>query len=94
MAAIMGDTETAARYSQIWTAGIENQTAELWSDSLGYYIEKAENLPNTMVMGDAVSLDMLLGQWWSKQLNLGQIYPVKRTKAGATLTVYLGMYKE
>jgi non-lysosomal glucosylceramidase len=33
-------------------------------------------------MADAVSLDMFLGQWWANQLNLGQIYPAERTKAG------------
>ena len=81
MAAIMGETQTAAAYNKIWTVGVENQNTQLWSDSLGYYIEKPENLPNTLVMANAVSLDMLLGQWWANQLNLGQIYPVDRTKA-------------
>ncbi|MBW1903165.1 MAG: hypothetical protein JRJ20_16280 [Deltaproteobacteria bacterium] len=82
MAMIMGEEETAAIYRQIWTAGIENQDAQLWSDSLGYYIEKTENLPNTLIMAHAVSLDMFLGQWWANQLNLGQIYPEDRTNAG------------
>ncbi len=82
MAAIMGQEEAAATYNQIWSAGIQKQNTQLWSDSLGYYIEKTENLPNTLIMADAVSLDMFLGQWWANQLNLGQIYPVDRTKAG------------
>lgn len=82
MATIMGETETARAYNKIWTTGIENQNTELWSDSLGYYIEKTENLPNTLVMGNAVSIDMFLGQWWSNQLNLGQIYPLDSTKKG------------
>jgi hypothetical protein len=82
MAAIMGEQEAAATYNEIWTAGIENQNTQLWNDSLGYYVELAENLPNTLIMAEAVSLDMFLGQWWANQLNLGQIYPVDRTKAG------------
>ncbi len=82
MAAIMDEEENAATYKQIWNVGIQNQNEQLWSDSLGYYIEKTENLPKTLIMADAVSLDMFLGQWWANQLNLGQIYPVERTKAG------------
>ena len=82
MAVIVGEEETAATYRNIWTVGREKQNEQLWSDSLGYYIEKKENLPNTLIMADAVSLDMFLGQWWANQLNLGQIYPVERTKAG------------
>jgi hypothetical protein len=82
MAVIMGEEEAAITFRNIWTVGREKQDELLWSDSLGYYIEKTENLPNTLIMADAVSLDMFLGQWWANQLNLGQIYPVERTKAG------------
>ncbi len=82
MATITGDPESAAKYNRIWTLGKENQNKQLWNDSLGYYIEQTENLPNTRVMGQAVSIDMLLGQWWANQLDLGQIYPIDRTIAG------------
>ncbi len=82
MAIIMGDTKSAGIYHKIWEAGIRNQNKQLWNDSLGYYISKPDNLPNTLIMGKAVSIDMFLGQWWANQLNLGQIYPLKRTKEG------------
>lgn len=82
MAGILGEEEAATNYLKIWTVGRENQNEQLWSESLGYYIEKTENLPNTLIMAEAVSLDMFLGQWWANQLNLGQIYPVERTRAG------------
>ena len=82
MASIMGEPEAAAKYQKIWTRGSENQNKQLWDESLGYYTEQSENLPNTLIMGDAVSIDMFLGQWWANQLNLGQIYPVERTKSG------------
>ncbi len=80
MALIMDDKESAANYHDIWTVGIANQNEQLWDEKLGHYKEKTENLPNTLVMTDAISLDMLLGQWWANQLNLGQLYPVDRTK--------------
>jgi uncharacterized protein (DUF608 family) len=81
MANIMGDVASARQYNQIYAKGILNQNAQLWSENLGYYIEKIENLTNTKNMGHAVSIDMLLGQWWANQLGLGQIYPPDRTRA-------------
>lgn len=87
MAGIMGDTVTASTYHKIWSAGVVNQNRQLWDNNLGYYKEKTGNLPNTKVMGDAVSIDMLLGQWWANQLGLGQIYPPDRTRA-SLLKIY------
>ena len=33
-------------------------------------------------MDKASGLDMLLGQWWANQLNLGRIYPLERSLSG------------
>jgi non-lysosomal glucosylceramidase len=79
MARLADDEETSKAYGALFETGRKTQDAEMWSESLGYYIEKPENLPGTRIMGDAVSIDMLLGQWWANQLNLGQIYPMDRT---------------
>ena len=87
MASIMGDTASASTYNRIWTTGVRNQNAQLWDNNLGYFKEKTENLPNTKVMGNAVSIDMLLGQWWANQLGLGQIYQEDRTRE-ALLKIY------
>ncbi len=87
MAVIMGDAASASAYNNLWTTGVANQNAQLWDNNLGYYKEKTENLPNTKVMADAVSIDMLLGQWWANQLALGQVYPQDRTRM-ALLKIY------
>jgi non-lysosomal glucosylceramidase len=87
MAGIMGDAVSANAYNKIWTAGVLNQNSQLWDSNLGYYKEKTENLPDTKVMGNAVAIDMLLGQWWANQLGLGQIYPEDRTRA-SLLKIY------
>ncbi|MDP2339124.1 MAG: GH116 family glycosyl-hydrolase [Bacteroidota bacterium] len=79
MANIMGDSVSKKRYYNIFSKGVLNQDSQLWYDSLGYYKEKPANLANTLIMGDAVSIDMLLGQWWANQLDIGQIYPRDRT---------------
>jgi uncharacterized protein (DUF608 family) len=87
MASIMGDAASASAYNKIWTTGVRNQNTQLWDSNLGYYKEKTENLPNTRVMADAVSIDMLLGQWWANQLGLGPIYPEDRSRE-ALLKIY------
>jgi len=82
MAELVGDADSATRYTAIFETGRKNQEVQLWDDKLGYYKEKAEKLPDTRVMADSVSIDMFLGQWWANQLALGQIYPENRTLAG------------
>jgi non-lysosomal glucosylceramidase len=82
MAEIMGDADAAARYRALWQTGVRKQDEALWSEARGYYVERPQNLPGTRIMGEAVSLDMFLGQWWANQLGLGQIYPTGRTRAG------------
>jgi uncharacterized protein (DUF608 family) len=82
MAEIMGEKELGDGYRDLAATAIRNQNEQLWNEELGYYVERPENLPNTRIMGDAVGIDMFLGQWWANQLNLGQIYPKERTQAG------------
>lgn len=82
MAEIMGEADAAARYRALWRTGVRSQDEALWSEERGYYIERPQNLPRTRIMGEAVSLDMFLGQWWANQLDLGQLYPPGRTRAG------------
>lgn len=84
MAIIVGDQKAADNYRTIWTVGIKNQNEQLWDEKLGHYAEKSEFLEiegkRMKVMTDATNIDMLLGQWWANQLNLGQLYPVDRTR--------------
>ena len=82
MGEIVGDAKAGRRYAALAQTARVKQDAELWNEELSYYTEKTENLPGTRVIGDAVSIDMVLGQWWANQLGLGQIYPTERTKAG------------
>jgi len=82
MAERMHDTRATKRYLALFDTGRANQDARLWDDQLGYYKERTENLPATKVMGNAISIDMFLGQWWANQLALGQIYPLQRTRQG------------
>jgi uncharacterized protein (DUF608 family) len=84
MAIIVEDQEAADKYRTIWTVGVKNQNEQLWDEKLGHYAEKSEFLEiegkRMKVMTDATNIDMLLGQWWANQLNLGQLYPVDRTR--------------
>lgn len=84
MAILVEDEQSANKYRNIWTVGAKHQNEQLWSEKLGHYVEKSEFLEiegkRMKVMTDATNIDMLLGQWWANQLNLGQLYPVDRTK--------------
>jgi uncharacterized protein (DUF608 family) len=82
MALIMGEKEQSADYANLANTAAENQNKELWSEELGYYIARPEHLPETRLMDKACGLDMLLGQWWANQLNLGRIYPLERSLSG------------
>jgi uncharacterized protein (DUF608 family) len=60
-------------YSAIYSNGQTNQEAAFWNGS--YYVENAPNSEGPQcVLGNASEIDMLLGQWWSSQLGLGDLY--------------------
>jgi len=94
MASIMGDSDSVSEYNQLYSCGAANQDSQLWDESLGYYREISENLPNTLTIGNATCIDMLLGQWWANQLDLGQIYPVDRTKASLSKIYNLNKFTD
>jgi len=79
MADIVGDIESKDKYNNIFTIGSLNQDAKLWDSKLNYYVEKSDNIQGARSIGNGASIDMFLGQWWSNQLDLGQIYPKDRT---------------
>ncbi|MDQ2902303.1 MAG: GH116 family glycosyl-hydrolase [Chloroflexota bacterium] len=72
MASVMGDTAAVSRYQSIYAQGQVNQEQLFWNGS--YYVEKPQNAGNPLLLGNAVDINMLLGQWWSTQLGLGDIY--------------------
>jgi len=80
MSEIVGDGASVELYERIFENGVFNQNINLWDEKLGYYVENPGNIAGTVVMGNACSIDMFLGQWWSNQLGLGQIYPDERTR--------------
>ena len=94
MALIMGEEEMSADYTKLASTAAENQNQELWSEELGYYIAKPEHLPGTRLMDKASGLDMLLGQWWANQLNLGRIYPLDRSLSGLNAIHRINRYTD
>ena len=102
MAAVEGDTVEADRFGQIYQAGRANQEQALWNgawyvekpDATRIAIPQqspasvvtTDTATATITSGNAVMSDMLLGQWWSTQLGLGDIYdPAHMTTAMRTL---------
>jgi non-lysosomal glucosylceramidase len=72
MAHLAGDGAANSRYQTLYGTGRANQEKLLWNGD--YYQEKPQNLPGTVAYGPGSDIDMLLGQWWSTQLGLGDIY--------------------
>ncbi len=94
MALLMGEDELSADYGKLSNTAAKNQNQELWSEELGYYIAKPEHLPETRLMDKACGLDMLLGQWWANQLNLGRIYPLERSLRGLSAIHRINRFTE
>jgi len=94
MALLMGEEELSADYGNLSNTAAKNQNQELWSEELGYYIAKPEHLPETRLMDKASGLDMLLGQWWANQLNLGRIYPLERSISGLSAIYRINRFTE
>ena len=87
MASLVKDTKNKDKYESIFEKGKLVQNTELWNEELGVYIEKSQALPNTLNMNKGISIDMFLGQWWSNQLGLGELYPTERICRGL-LSIY------
>lgn len=94
MALLMGEDELAADYGNLAETAAKNQNQQLWSEELGYYIAKPEYLLETRLMDKACGLDMLLGQWWANQLNLGRIYPLERSLRGLNAILRINRFTE
>lgn len=94
MALLMGKKELSLEYRNLSNIAAKNQNRELWSEELGYYIARPEHLPGTRLMDKACGLDMLLGQWWANQLNLGRIYPLERSLSGLNAIYRINRFTE
>ncbi|MGB9184236.1 MAG: GH116 family glycosyl hydrolase, partial [Solirubrobacteraceae bacterium] len=81
MASVAGDTTAAAQLRSLYEKGRVNQEKLLWNGR--YYVEKPQNLPGTVAYGPGSDIDMLLGQWWSTQLGLGDIYTTAHMNTAA-----------
>ncbi|WP_329372815.1 non-lysosomal glucosylceramidase [Streptomyces sp. NBC_00669] len=82
MATVEGDSTESALLTGIYQAGRTAQNDLLWNGE--YYREVSQGSGQSY--GNGVSIDMLLGQWWSSLLGLGPIYPADReTQSLSTL---------
>jgi non-lysosomal glucosylceramidase len=73
MASAAGDTASATRYQNIYNLGRVKQEDMMWNGQ--YYIDNPQNAEGASASnGNAVDINMLLGQWWSTQLGMGDIY--------------------
>jgi uncharacterized protein (DUF608 family) len=77
MALLQGDEESAKRYRRTRESGSKKQDETLFNGD--YYIQIPDAQPHRDYH-DGCHIDMLLGQWWARQLDLGWLYPPDRCR--------------
>jgi len=75
MALLQKDEAAAARYRKIRESGSKKQDESLFNGE--YYIQIPDKQAHRDYH-DGCHIDMLLGQWWAHQLDLGWLYPPDR----------------
>jgi uncharacterized protein (DUF608 family) len=84
MAETSHDTVAAGRFSSLYESGRNLQASRYWQGR--YFTQRGVTGPEVRSTSNAVDIDMLLGQWWSSQLGLGDIFGSNRmSKAMGTL---------
>lgn len=71
MARLSRDEASAERYRGLFEKGRDKIAAELFDGE--YYIQKADNI--NLGYGQGCWSDQVVGQWWARVLNLGDILP-------------------
>lgn len=77
MARISGDTDAAKRYRELFEKGRTFAAEKLYNGE--YYIQISDNL--TGGYGTGCFADQVVGQWWARVCNLGDILPVEQVRS-------------
>lgn len=83
MAKQMNDTENAKRYRGLYEKGRKFAAEKLFNGE--YYIQIADNLQHGY--GKGCFSDQVVGQWWARVLDLGDILPVEQVRS-ALASIY------
>ena len=81
MAGLEGQADLAEQYRTIRLSGSEKQNATLWNGD--YYIQIPDQPPGQLKGENYLTgcqIDLVLGQWWAHQLDLGWLYPPQRVR--------------
>jgi len=77
MARLMKDEESARRYRALFESGRRMISQKLFDGE--YYIQISDNL--RYGYGKGCLSDQVVGQWWARVLNLGDILPVEQVRS-------------
>lgn len=83
MARLCRDNEIAQRYAELADKGRDKMAATLYEGE--YYVQKADNL--NLGYGKGCFADQVVGQWWARILDLGDILPVEQVRS-ALASIY------
>jgi len=77
LAKVFGDADAAKRFRSVFERGRAKCAAELFNGE--YYIQKADTI--NLGYGTGVWADQVVGQWWARILNLGDILPLDQVRS-------------
>lgn len=78
MATLMGETDLAAKWRRIRLDASRRQDATLFNGR--YYIQIPEETPYRDY-GTGCHIDQVLGEWWSRMLDMERVYPEERVRS-------------
>jgi non-lysosomal glucosylceramidase len=74
MARVVGDGSRAGQYAELGARG-RAQLAALFDSELGYFVQLLDpNHPDAPGHGRGCHIDQVIGQWWTRQLGLPDLY--------------------
>ncbi|GMV97223.1 MAG: hypothetical protein AMXMBFR83_15810 [Phycisphaerae bacterium] len=80
MARLSRDDEAAGRYRGLFEKGSRKIAETLFDGE--YYIQKADNI--NLGYGQGCLADQVVGQWWARILDLGDILPAEQVRSALT----------
>ncbi|XP_065838612.1 non-lysosomal glucosylceramidase-like isoform X2 [Oscarella lobularis] len=85
MAKLQGDTASASAYHDRFAMGSE-ALEKLCFTNGKYYTQVVDPTHAVDIMGDGTHADALMGWWWARALNLGDILPIDHVKSSLQAT--------
>ena len=94
MAQRLGDDRAAQRFGRFARLA-SKRYGELFDRQLQHYVQRrSSNSPPAIGQGRGCHIDQAIGQWWARQLGLGQIFDPEQQRAALHSIFRLNHYND